>query len=82
MNRMYLIYTMNNPRSLKDAQFYCADAVTKMTKEFSEATIFDSHKEIWKLAENKMYGAFKVWQATAKEIFKWQLMNELPRERQ
>ena len=53
-----------------------------MTENFSEATILDSHEKIWEMAEDAKYGQFKVWQARGSEIFKWQLMNELPRERQ
>lgn len=82
MNRMYLVYAMKNTPHIKKVVFYSADTVTKMTTNFSKATILDSHKEVRKLAKNKMYGPFKVWQATAKQIFKWQLMNELPSERQ
>ncbi len=82
MNRMYLIYTMKNGIIRDKVVFYSADTVTKMTTNFSKATILDSHKEIWKLANDTKYGPFKVLQATAKQIFKWQLMNELPSERQ
>jgi len=61
--------------------FYCKDKITLMTTNFSEATIFDSHKEMWELANDKKVGPFKVHQAPGAEIFKWKLSNEVPRER-
>ncbi len=84
MNRMYLVWELGNARK---TYFYTENDVTLMTTDFSEATILeadsmDCHKKIWDMANNKKFGRFKVWQAAGNEIFKWQLMNELPRERQ
>lgn len=79
VNRMYLVWSLGNARK---TYFYTKDDVTLMTTDFSKATILDSHDKIWEMAEDTKHGAFKVHQAAANEIFKWQLMNELPRERQ
>ena len=76
---MYLVWELGNARK---TYFYTDNDVTLMTTEFSEATILDSHDKIWEMAENTKYGQFKVHQATGSQIFKWQIANKLPRERQ
>ena len=79
-NRMYLVWSLVDlPRT---TYFYCKDHGSLMTEHFSEATILDSHEKIQEMAKDSKYGLFKVHQATGSEIFKWQLKNELPRERQ
>lgn len=79
-NRMYLVWSLYDaPRT---TYFYCKDIATLMTTKFSEATILDSHEKIQEMAKDTRYGPFKVHQATGSEIFKWQLKNELPSERQ
>ena len=79
MNRMYLVWELARRNK---TYFYCKDFGSLMTENFSEATILDTHEKIWEMANDAKYGAFKVWQAPGSEIFKWQLMNELPSERQ
>ena len=76
---MYLVWEL---AFRNKTYFYCENHGSIMTEKFSEATILDSHEKIWELAENPKVGKFKVWQATGNEIFKWQLKNELPNERQ
>ena len=78
-NRMYLVWELARRQK---TYFYCEKHGSLMTEHFSEATILDSHEKIWEMAEDTKYGQFKVWQATGSEIFKWQMADKLPRERQ
>ena len=51
-----------------------------MTKDFSEAKIFDDLDD-WKLAHDPRIGSFKIHQASAAEIMKWRLQNKVPSDR-
>lgn len=71
--------------SLAETYYYCEKRVngnvTRMTTSFAEATIFRSGQSFWKMAADPKFGSFKVHQAPEKDIFKWQLKNEVPKDR-
>ena len=66
-----------------ESEYFYTDAIaTLMTQDFTQAKIFDNHEDIWRLREdNPHFGRFKVHQANEKDIFRWKLKNEVPRER-
>lgn len=64
-----------------DVHFYTDDHVSLMTKDFSEARVFDTNFDFWHLLSNPKIGRFKVHHAPASAILKWKLQNEVPSDR-
>lgn len=86
MNTVTKQFIVWDDSALAETYFYCDKKVngntTRMTTSFAEAEIFQAgatlHLE-W--ANDPKFGAFKVHQASAKDILKWKLKDKVPSDR-
>ena len=78
-NGNFIVWSSGNPAA--PTHYYTENHITLMTRDFSDAKIFDTEHDFWEMQKNPRVGQFKVYQAPLKLIAKWKLQNKVPSDR-